>query len=81
MAQMQCIDARLDTLSDELYQVNSRVSRITRWQVCLGGFVESPSPSLDASEDKVDDGDFDDNDDVDDKDEDASSPSDDKRTA
>ena len=81
MAQMQCIDARLDTLSDELYQVNSHVSRITRWQARLGGFVESPSPSLEAFEDKVDDGDFDDNDDVDDKDEDASSPSDDERTA
>ena len=81
MAQMQCIDALLDTLSDELYQVNSRVNRITRWQARLGGFVESPSPSLEATEDKVDDGDFDDNDDVDDKDEDASSPSDDERTA
>ena len=61
--------------------MNSRVNRITRWQARLGGFVESPSPSLEATEDKVDDGDFDDNDDVDDKDEDASSPSDDERTA
>ena len=28
MAQLQCMDARLDTLSMELYQVNVRVSRI-----------------------------------------------------
>ena len=30
MAQLQCMDARLDTLSTELYQVNVRVSRIAR---------------------------------------------------
>ena len=30
MAQLVCMDARLDTLSDELCQVNTRVSRITR---------------------------------------------------
>ena len=29
MAQLQCMGARLDTLSDELCQVNTRVSRIT----------------------------------------------------
>ena len=28
MAQVVCMDARLDTLSDELCQVNTRVSRI-----------------------------------------------------
>ena len=28
MAQLQCMDARLDTLSTELYQVNVRVGRI-----------------------------------------------------
>ena len=28
MAQLQCMDARLDTLSDELCQVNTRVGRI-----------------------------------------------------
>ena len=31
MAQLQCMDARLDTLSMELYQVNVHVSRIARW--------------------------------------------------
>ena len=69
--------ARLDTLSDELCQVNTRVGRITRWQACLGGFVESPSPSLEASADEGNDGDSDD----DDKNEDASSSSDDTMTA
>ena len=31
MAQLQCMDARLNTLSTELYQVNVRVGRIARW--------------------------------------------------
>ena len=30
MAQLECMDARLDTLSTELYQVNVRVGRIVR---------------------------------------------------
>ena len=30
MAQLQCMDARLDTLSTELYQVNIRVGCIAR---------------------------------------------------
>ena len=30
MAQLQCMDARLDTLSDELCQVNTRVCRIAQ---------------------------------------------------
>ena len=76
------MDARLDTLTTKLYQVNTRVSRIARWQACLGGFVESPSPSSDASEDEDDDGDSDDDDDDDDdEDKDASSPNDDEMTA
>ena len=79
MAQLQCMDARLDTLNDELCQVNTQVSRIARWQACLGGFVKSPSPSPEASEDKDDDGGFDNDDD--DEDEDASSSSDNVTTA
>ena len=55
------MDARLDTLTTELYQVNTRVSRIARRQARLGGFVESPSPPLEASEDD-DDSDYDDDD-------------------
>ena len=48
------MDARLDTLTTKLYQVNTRVSRIARRQAHLGGFVESPSLPLEASEDDDD---------------------------
>ena len=71
MAQLQCMDARLDTFSDELCQVNTCVGRIARRQARLGGFMESPSPSPEASED--------DDDDDDDEDEDASSSGDDEQ--
>ena len=40
------MDARHDTLSTKLYQVNTRVGRIARWQAHLGGFVESPPGHL-----------------------------------
>ena len=63
MAQLQCMDARLDTLSTKLYQVNTRVSHIARQQAHLGGFVESPSPPPMAPEAFEDDDDSDDNDD------------------
>ena len=56
MAQLQRMDARLDTLTTKMYQVNTCVSRTARRQACLGGFVKSPSPSLEASEDEDDDG-------------------------
>ena len=79
MAQLQHMDARLDTLNDELCQVNTRVGNIARRQARLGGFVESPSPSPEASKDEDDNGDSDDDDD--DENEDASSPNDDKMTA
>ena len=62
MAQLQCMDARLDTLSTELYQVNTRVGRIARRQVFLGGFVESPSPPPEAPEASEDDDDGEDRD-------------------
>ena len=78
IAQLQRMDAHLDTLTTKLYQVNTRVSRITQQQARLGGFVESPSPSLKASADENDDGDFGDNDN--DKDEDASSSDDEEIT-
>ena len=74
--QLQRMDACLNTLSDELCQVNTRVGHIARQQARLGGFVESPSPSPEASTDKDDDGDFDDDDD--DENENANSPSDDE---
>ena len=45
MAQLQRMDARLDTLSTELYQVNFCVGYIARWQVAMGGFAPEPTPS------------------------------------
>ena len=71
------MDAHLDTLSTDLYQVNVRVGRIARRQVSMGGFVpeatpSSPSPVASASEYKDDD-DGDDDDVSDDDDGDASS--------
>ena len=76
MAQLQHMDACLDTLFIELYQVNTRVSCIARRQARLGGFVESPSPPPEALEASEDDDDFDDDDDG--EDEDASSSNSDK---
>ena len=78
MAQLQHMDARLDTLSDELCQLTTRVGRIARRQACLGGFIAFPSPSPEASEDEdANDGSGDDDDDVD---EDATSSSDEEMT-
>ena len=62
MAQLQRMDARLDTLTNELCQVNTHVSRIARRHARLGGFVESPSPPPEASEDDNDSNDDDDED-------------------
>ena len=45
MAQLQHMDARLDTLSTELYQVNVCVGRIARRQATMGGFAPKPTPS------------------------------------
>ena len=45
MAQLQRIDAHLDTLSTELCQVNVRVGRIARRQATMGGFASEPTPS------------------------------------
>ena len=77
MAQLQCIDASLYTLSIELYQVNVHVGYIARWQVIMGRFAPKaslpPYPLVASdSEDEVDD-DGDDDDASDDDDGDASS--------
>ena len=77
MAQLQCMDARLDTLSTELYQVNVRVGCIAQRQTSMGGFASKatpspPSPVASTSEDEDDD-DGDDDDTSDDDDGDASS--------
>ena len=60
MAQLQRMDARLDTLSTELYQVNVRVGRIARRQATMGGFAPEPTlspPSPVASDFDVEDDD------------------------
>ena len=72
------MDARLNTLSTELYQVSVHVGRIARRQVTMGGFAPKPTPSpphpvasdSDAEDDDDDDGN---DDDVSDDDGDASS--------
>ena len=77
MAQLQCKDACLDTLSTELYQVNVGVSCIARWQAIMGGIAPEaspPPPSVASDSEDKDDDDGDDNDASDDDDgEDASS--------
>ena len=67
------MDARLDYLTDEMCQMNTRVGCIARRQARMAGFAPSPSPSL---EDLVDVGD----DAGDDDEDDANSSSDDKMT-
>ena len=59
------MDARLDTLSTELYQVNVCVGRIAWQQAAMGGFAPEPTPSPPdpvASDSDVEDDDSDDND-------------------
>ena len=77
MAQLQRMDARLDTLFTKLYQVNVCVSRIARRQATMGGYAPEASPSPPPPmafdfEDKDDDN-GDDNDALDGDDGDASS--------
>ena len=50
------MDARLDTLSDELCLVNTRVGRITQRQAVMGGFIVVSFPSPPASKDESDNG-------------------------
>ena len=78
MVLLQCMDARLDTLSMELYQVNIHVGRITRRQVSMGGFapesIRSPPHPVAFNSDVEDDDDDDgDDDNASDDDGDASS--------
>ena len=66
MAQLQCMDACLNTFSTELYQMNVRVGRIAKRQVTMGSFAPeaTPSPPLpmafDSEDEDADDGDDDD---------------------
>ena len=78
MAQLQRLDAHLDTLSTELYQVNVCVGHIARWQAIMGGFALEafpPPPPVAFDSDSVDEDDDggDDDDAFDDDDRDASS--------
>ena len=71
------MDARLDTFSTELYQVNVRVGRIARRQATMGCFAPKPTPSppypvaSDSDAEDYDDDDDDDDDDASDDDGDA----------
>ena len=71
------VDARLDTFSTELYQVNVRVGCIAQRQATMGGFAleaSPPPPTPVASKSEDDDDDEGDDDDAsDDDDGDASS--------
>ena len=66
MAQLQRMDACLDTLSTDLYQVNVRVGRIARRQATVGGFAPEATPSppppmaSDSEDEDANDGDDDD---------------------
>ena len=80
MAQLQRMDACLDTLSTELYQLNIHVDRIARFQTIMDGFAPEASPlpplvASDSEDEDDDDGDDGDDDDAsaDDDDGDASS--------
>ena len=74
MAQLQCMNARLDTLSTKLYQVNVRVSCIAKRQATMEGFALEATPSPPSVDSNSDDDDGDDNDAFEDDDDgDASS--------
>ena len=66
MAQLQCMDTCLNTLSPELYQVNVCVGRIARRQGTMGGFspeaTPSPPPPVASDSKDEDDDDSDDDD-------------------
>ena len=64
MAQLQRMDACLDILSTELYQVNVRVGYIARWQAIMSRFAleASPPPPLLVASNSEDDDDASDDD-------------------
>ena len=74
IAQLQRMDASLDTLSMELYQVNIHVGSIARRQATMGGYAPEASPpppppvASDSKDEDNDDGDDDDASDDDDGD-------------
>ena len=66
MLQLQCMHARLDTLSTKLYQVNVCVDHITQRRASMGGFASKATSSppshmaFDSEDEDDDDGDDDD---------------------
>ena len=79
MAQFQRMDARLDTLSDELCQENTHVGRIAWRQAEMGAYTMPSTPVAPADESDADDAADDDDVEYDDEDDGiASSPSDDE---
>ena len=62
MAQLQRMDARLDTLFTEMYQVNVRVGCIARQQASISGFAPEATPSPPSVNSDFDDNDGDDDD-------------------
>ena len=71
MAQFQRMDARLNTLSDELCQVNTLVGRISQRQVEMGSYTMTFTPVAFVNE-------SDESDSVDNTDDDDATASDDK---
>ena len=67
------MDAHLDKLSIELYQVNVHVGCIARRQATMSGYALEASPPVASKSEDDDDGDGDDDDASDDDDGDASS--------
>ena len=65
MVQLQHMDAHLDILSIELYQVNIRVGHIARWQATIGNFAFEASPPPPHVASDSEDGDDDDGNDDD----------------
>ena len=82
MAQLQHMDAYIDTISTELYHVNVCVGRIAWQQATKGGYAPEASPpppsQVDFDSEDKDDDDGDDNAGLDDDDGDASSSGTDK---
>ena len=81
MAQLQRMDAHLDTLSTKLYKVNVHVGRIAQRQATMDGFALEPIPSPPhpiASDSDAEDDDDDDGDDVDTSNDDGDASSTDK---
>ena len=50
MVELQHMDAHLDTLSDELCQVNTRVSRNAQHQAKMGSYTMPSTPVVSADE-------------------------------